>query len=246
MPKYLKKIVYPITLWLIGTGSALGVTTPTAKPPCEEDIANGKFCLPNFLPDETVGAIITRVENFLIMAAGSVVVVVVLVGAFQIMTAGGIPKNIERGKKTITWALIGFAIVLLSGGLGYVVASILGGTFEPLPGASDPTGPGTPEEVIGVIDTIAGWMFGILMALGTVFILYAAFLFLASTGNSEKIATARRALIWAIVALFIGVLAGSVSLLVKDVLDVSTPVAIPTDGGGHPLAQQAAIIRLIV
>jgi len=70
--------------------------------------------------------------------------------------------------------------------------------------------------LIDVIVTIARWMFGILMALGIVFVLYAAFLYLIAQGNEDRISSAKRVLIYSVVALVIGVLAGGVSVVVQD------------------------------
>ncbi len=72
--------------------------------------------------------------------------------------------------------------------------------------------------LIGFIVTIARWMFGILMALGIVFVLYAAFLYLIAQGNTEKVDNAKRVLIYSVVALVVGVLAGGVSVVVQDFL----------------------------
>ena len=49
-------------------------------------------------------------------------------------------------------------------------------------------------------------MFGILMALGIVFVLYAAFLYLIAQGNDEKLKGAKNVLIYSVVALVVGVL----------------------------------------
>ena len=78
---------------------------------------------------------------------------------------------------------------------------------------------GAPTDfgsLITVIVVIAQWMFGILMALGIVFVLYAAFLYLLAQGNEDRIATAKNVLIYSIIALVIGVLAGGVSVVVQD------------------------------
>jgi hypothetical protein len=86
-------------------------------------------------------------------------------------------------------------------------------------------------------------MYGILMALGTVFILLSAFFFLTSGGNADRVGTARRTLIYAIVALVIAVLAGSAKFLVANLMDVELPdttdVSVTlgvttTDGGSLP------------
>lgn len=189
-----------------------------------EAATSSSITIDNPLKFNTVTGIIRAAVDFLIKAAGAILVVIILFGAFQIMTAAGNPENIKKGRNTIVWALIGFAIMLVASGLGAVIANILDVEVGPL---EDGTGIATstvdtPEGVIGVINTIARWMYGILMALGVVFVLYSAFLFLTSGGNQEKVGNARRALIYAVVALVIGVLAWGAVSLVENLLDTDT------------------------
>lgn len=73
----------------------------------------------------------------------------------------------------------------------------------------------TFSGLIGTINLIARWMFAILMALGVVFILWAGFQYLISQGDETKIKKAKDFLIYAIVAMVVGVLAGSMSVLVQ-------------------------------
>jgi len=46
--------------------------------------------------------------------AGTIAVLMIVVGAYQILFAGANPQSFELGKKTIIYAVIGFAIVLLA------------------------------------------------------------------------------------------------------------------------------------
>ena len=71
-------------------------------------------------------------------------------------------------------------------------------------------------DLMEKIMTLAGWMYGLLMVLGVVFVLYAAFLYLISQGSDERISSAKKVLIYAIVALVVAVLAGGVSSLIED------------------------------
>ena len=95
-----------------------------------------------------------------------------------------------------------------------IPASVMA-AIEPLPTA---TAPKNLTGFLDVINKIAKWMYNLLLALGVVFVLYAAFLYLLSQGSDDKITTAKRVLIYAIVALVIAVLAGGVSSIVKDAL----------------------------
>jgi hypothetical protein len=56
---------------------------------------------------------ISYIANFFIGIAGTVSVLFVLLGGFWYMT-GGITDDKEKGKKTITYALIGLSITLLA------------------------------------------------------------------------------------------------------------------------------------
>lgn len=52
-----------------------------------------------------------------------IVTIMILYGAFQILTAGGEPDKIQTGKRTIWYAVIGFVIVLLAGGVSDLIKS---------------------------------------------------------------------------------------------------------------------------
>jgi len=104
---------------------------------------------------------------------------------------------------------------------GLIPTTAWGQAFDPRnPGNEPPELPGGAptnfEGLIGIIILVAQWMFGILMALGIVFILYAAFLYLLAQGSEDKINRAKNVLIYSVVALIVGVLAGGVSVVVQD------------------------------
>lgn len=56
---------------------------------------------------------VTGIVNFLIYIAGTIAVLFVLLGGFWYMT-GGLTDDKEKGKKTITYALMGLVITLLA------------------------------------------------------------------------------------------------------------------------------------
>lgn len=81
-----------------------------------------------------------------------------------------------------------------------------------------PEGPQDFGEVIELIVKIGQWMFGLLMALSIVFILYAAFLYIIAQGNDVRIQAAKKILIYAIVGLVVAVIAGGASSVVQSFL----------------------------
>ncbi|PIP30190.1 hypothetical protein COX26_00085 [Candidatus Jorgensenbacteria bacterium CG23_combo_of_CG06-09_8_20_14_all_54_14] len=70
------------------------------------------------------------------------------------------------------------------------------------------------SSIITWITTAGNWFFGILVALAVIFILYAAFLYLTSGGDEEKVKKAKSYLVYAIIAVAIGLLARGIVYLV--------------------------------
>ena len=54
-------------------------------------------------------------------------VIMALVGAFQLMTSAGDPEKTSRGRKTLMYAAVGFAVVLISGGLALLIQNVMSG-----------------------------------------------------------------------------------------------------------------------
>jgi len=54
-------------------------------------------------------------------------VVMLLVGGFQYVTSGGDDGKIKTAKKTLTYAIIGIAIAILSRAIVFVINSLIGG-----------------------------------------------------------------------------------------------------------------------
>jgi hypothetical protein len=85
--------------------------------------------LPNPLScgqDNSLYCIIQNIISKLAQLAIPIVVIMVLIGGFQIMTAGGNEEKVKQGRLTIWWAVIGYVIILLANGLVLIIKSVLG------------------------------------------------------------------------------------------------------------------------
>lgn len=89
--------------------------------------APGAFQIKNPLQADTIPQILKDVGDFLFKIAFPIVVIMVLFAGFQILTAAGNPEQIDRGKKTLLWAILGTVIILIAGGVANLIADILGG-----------------------------------------------------------------------------------------------------------------------
>lgn len=90
------------------------------------DPLGGSGCTPG---SETFATVATNIANFLFVdIAIPLSVIMVLVGAFQMMTSAGEPEKISQGKKTILYAAIGLAIAIVAGGITTLLKSIITGS----------------------------------------------------------------------------------------------------------------------
>lgn len=95
-----------------GTGGlGQGFTAPV--PPSSAGVAS----------DTDLPGLLMRVIMILLGVAGLVAVIFLIVGGFRYITAGGNEEAAEAGKKTITNAIIGIVIIILSFVIVRVVAN---------------------------------------------------------------------------------------------------------------------------
>ncbi len=78
-----------------------------------------------------------------------------------------------------------------------------------------------PGDLIDLVCDLAGWMFTFIVVFAIVAILVAAFRYLTANGDAEAVEGANKALIFAAVAVAIGVVARAVPLVVQGFLDTS-------------------------
>ncbi|MBI5079354.1 hypothetical protein HZB06_01595 [Candidatus Wolfebacteria bacterium] len=70
--------------------------------------------------------IIDKVLNYFILISIPILALMILIGGFQILTARGDPGQITTGRKTITYAVIGFLVILVSKGVALILLEIIG------------------------------------------------------------------------------------------------------------------------
>ncbi len=85
------------------------------------------------------------------------------------------------------------------------------------------------SALITMINAARDWIFGILLSVVVVFILLAAFNFLTSGGDEKKVASAKKMMRYAIIALIVGTLSGSIIILVGSFNDYVSNQKQPTN-----------------
>ncbi|HVO28552.1 MAG TPA: pilin [Candidatus Paceibacterota bacterium] len=100
----------------IGGGNASGTGSQTSV-----SLPNPLGSINNFQ------AVVAAISNFLVMIAIPLVAVMALIGGFQMITAGGSPEKFANGRKTLMYAAIGFAVVVLASGIVSIIKNLFGG-----------------------------------------------------------------------------------------------------------------------
>lgn len=81
-----------------------------------------------------------------------------------------------------------------------------------------------PDYIVALINTVANWMFTILLITAVCFIVWAAYNYLTGTGEAEKVTAAHRALLYAAVAIVVAMLSrGFVYIIRNTVAGTNTP-----------------------
>lgn len=74
------------------------------------------------------------------------------------------------------------------------------------------------NDITSLINTIATWLLGIGSTIAVVIVLWAAFLFMTSGGNKERVTLAKNTLWYAIIGITVLLLAKGVTLFIQNVL----------------------------
>ena len=93
----------------------------------ETSLANAQTLTDPLGGTETFTSVAVAVAGFLFWdIAVPLSVIMVLVGAFKLITSSGDPEKVSEGRKTILYAAVGLAIALVAGGIVSIIKSLLG------------------------------------------------------------------------------------------------------------------------
>ena len=113
--------IFPTYSLAAATGP--GSTIPTQQnQPVESSV---EFTSP--FGNATITDVLNRLIDYGLAIAASLAAIMILWGAFQIMTSAGVEKKYTAGKQTIIYALGGLVIVILARGLVAIFRGLITG-----------------------------------------------------------------------------------------------------------------------
>jgi len=80
--------------------------------------------------------------------------------------------------------------------------------------------PGVTTSLSQVIDAIFFLLWPFFAAFAVIMFIYAGFIFLSASGDPSKVAEARRAVLWGVIGVAVGLLAFSIPFVVKVLIGV--------------------------
>lgn len=107
--KYIRSYIFLLGLWA-GTAYA----------------ATGDIGLKGPLDGVTFGDVVKKITEGLGQVAIPIVAIMVIVGGFMIMTAGGKSEKVTTGRNVILYAVIGYAVILLASVVVDILQNLLG------------------------------------------------------------------------------------------------------------------------
>ncbi len=86
--------------------------------------------IPNLLKCSAPGksdleCIVDKIFTFLWVLAFPIATIMILIGAYQIMTSQGNEEKVTAGKNTIQYAIIGFVVLVLARSVVYIITGLL-------------------------------------------------------------------------------------------------------------------------
>ena len=132
MFKKIAKISLYSFLWLAGLSTALAQGRPPIVPVDPEGKID-ELVIPHAPAGASNeqyfgGIFIPAFTKVVIGAAGATAVLFIIIGGVEFLTAYGNEEKITKGKKTITYAIIGLLIAILSYAIVTIISSINLGT----------------------------------------------------------------------------------------------------------------------
>jgi len=96
-----------------------GIDCPVATVDCP--FTSTSYDCPACCVIDTIYTVTDWIFAGVILIAG----ILVILGAYKIMTAGGAPDNVNTGRSYIIWAMVGLAVALLAKSIPAIIKAIL-------------------------------------------------------------------------------------------------------------------------
>jgi len=92
--------------------------------------------------------------------------------------------------------------------------------YAPIPAPTNYSGPTTASGIINIINNVLYYISIAFWIAAAGFVFYAAFLYLTASGNPERVSKAHRQLLWAVVAIAVGLMTRGLPYFINQLLNL--------------------------
>ena len=158
------------------------------------------------------------------VAATYLVLGYVIYGGYLYTFSSGEASKVEEGKKTLTRAFIGLAIVLLANLIMNTIRFALLGANGQLANCA------TADCVnpVNMVSNVINWFIGIAGAVSLIFVVYGGILYITSSGEAGKLEKAKKTITYALIGLIIVALSIVITSFVTSIIK-GQPIAFISD-----------------
>ena len=158
--------------------------------------------------------IVTNISIDITIIAAYLVIGYVIYGGYMYMMSEGDPNKVATGKKTLTQAFIGLAIVMSAYVIMNAIRFALLGSSGQLVGCASNVCVDANSLVTGAIQ----WAIGIAGLVALIFVVYGGITYSMSSGDPTKLQKAKNAILYALIGLAIVALAEIITAFVSSTI----------------------------
>lgn len=140
---------------------------------------------------------------------GALSLMYVVIGGFRYTISAGDPNNVQRARETIIYALIGLVVSVSA----FTIINFVLENFQP-----SETGTGGLVGPNGILTNLTQVIARLTGAISVVMVLYGAFRFITSGGDSNAVKAGRETIIYALVGLVIAISAQGIVTFILEQL----------------------------
>ena len=122
----MKKVILSLVLTLSFFSLLIGTAVLANKTSSVIVVEGAVIKISNPITSKTLGKFMERIATFIGYVGIAMVPLMILIGAYYLITGGGDPERISTGKRVLWYALIGLAVIMFAKGLAYMVRDVLG------------------------------------------------------------------------------------------------------------------------
>lgn len=151
--------------------------------------------------------IVSNIATDLSVLAAYLIVGYVVYGGYLYLLSNGDASKINSGKKTLTQAFIGLAIVILANAILNTIRIALGNVNLTANCLENENAAGCVSNVDDMIIGAVNWTITVVGLVALIFVVYGGILYITSSGDSGKIKKAKDTILYSLIGLTIVALA---------------------------------------